>query len=181
MNLDSAGSLVVRRYGEEQLRTQEARVRRGFPGFRPASVTGPGFGAYLRGLLPTEQTMSAVTRTLTASAAEQLARDGGAVTPASARLLPLAAEESPVTAGAAPARLPTAEWSAPPSASQLLGLAQRALGVPVDSGLAAGIRLAGGEPLNAQPIRSAPYRLLVEARSAYLRTNLPTTLALAIT
>jgi hypothetical protein len=181
MNLDTAGSLVVRRYGEEQTRTQESRVQRGMPGFRPASVTGPGFGTYLRGLLPAEQSMSAVTRSLTASAAEHLARSDRASAPLSASLLPITQGEPTASPSATRPALPAAEWTVPPSASQLLGLAQRALGVPVDPGLAAGIRLAGGEPLSARPIRSAPFRLLVEARSAYVRTEVTAPLALAIT
>ncbi len=172
MDLGAVAPLAVRRYSEEQTRTQQGRLQRGSPLFLPSGVSGPDFGAYLGSLLPPEQTMPFVARALTSRAAEALAQQPAASLRAAEALpeTPLATPTAPPAAEAkvGPA-LPSAEWTVPPSAGQLLGLLQRVLGVPVDAGLAAGIRLAGGEPLDARPIRSAPLRLLRQATVAYGR------------
>lgn len=184
MNLGAVTPLAVRRYSEEQVRTQQGRLERGAPGFRLPSVSGPDFRGYFESVLPPEQTMPAMERTMTSRAAVALARRapgalaGADALPDSASALPLVAEPAsatiPRTAG-----LPTAAWTVPPSAGQLLGLLQRALGIPFDSGLATGIRLTGGEPLNARPIRPSASRLLRQAEAAYGRPGALARLPLA--
>jgi hypothetical protein len=184
VNLGAVAPLAVRRYSEEQTRTQQGRLERGNPGFRLPSVTGPDFRGFFESLLPPEQTMPAMARTMTSRAAAALARLAPEAL-ATAEALPESASALPVVADGTPTRatrtagLPTAEWTVPPSAGQLLGLLQRALGIPFDSGLATGIRLAGGEPLNARPIRPAASLLLRQAETAYTRTDVLAPFALA--
>ncbi len=193
MNLGAAAQQItsaISRYSEEQLRINEGRLARGIVRFSPPSITGPGFAERLRGLLPPEQTMPPVSRTLASRAAESLARQPVLSANGAGQGMTLdivvsdagirnAADLTPVSAPAAQAEIPTAPIvsyaSGASSAAALLGLTQRALGVAVDPGLATGFSFARYEPLSARPIGGQGAYLVRVAKDAYLKLGaLPT-------
>jgi len=187
MNLGAATkqfASAISRDGEEQLRINEGRLARGIVRFSPPALAGPSFGERLLSLLPPEQTMPPVSRALASRAAESLARQGPISVLGVGDGLPsgivvsdstgAGAEAVAPSAPAAQAAIPTGVSSGAGRAGYLavgalLGLAQRALGVAIDPGLATGLSFARDEPLSARPIRGeGSYRLRV-ARDAYLQ------------
>jgi hypothetical protein len=117
--------------------------------------------------------MSSLDRTLTGRAAESLARQRpvAPTLPGEGRNLDVfVADGGPRSVAAhAAGEPPRGAASAQVPAARLLGLAQRALGVPIDTTLAAGLSFLGRDPLSATRLRPDAAYLARRADQAYRR------------